>query len=76
MYLQHASLVEINKSSLTENLEARLYNDANCLLEKFPHQENKPAFFGIPFAIKDLIHVNDEALLYWAKEIERSLLST
>ncbi|MDQ0192793.1 amidase [Paenibacillus wynnii] len=81
MYLQHASLVDINKGSLTENLthlykryskvepyinafipeenlEARFFNDANCLLEKFPHQDNRPAFFGIPFAIKDLMHVN------------------
>ncbi|WP_211749221.1 amidase [Paenibacillus sp. Marseille-Q4541] len=39
-----------------DDLNTRLKSDYNILLEKFP--DEKPAFFGIPFAIKDLIHVD------------------
>ncbi|WP_051251389.1 amidase [Paenibacillus harenae] len=82
MFLQDASLADINKVSLTdyltnlycrystvepyvnafipeENFKARLFSDVSSLLEKFPNQNERPAFFGILFAIKDLIHVND-----------------
>lgn len=41
-----------------EQFKARLFRDANQLVEKFPNRHERPAFFGIPFAIKDLIHVN------------------
>ncbi|WP_158560282.1 amidase [Paenibacillus contaminans] len=81
MFLQQASLVDMNNVSLTDKLanlygrytevephvnafiperdfKERLFNDANDLLEKFPNQYERPAFFGVPFAIKDLIHVN------------------
>lgn len=41
-----------------ENFQARLLRDADLLSEKFPHHEKRPPFFGVPIAIKDLIHVD------------------
>lgn len=39
-----------------DDLNNQLKSDLIRLLEKFP--DEKPAFFGVPFAIKDLIHVD------------------
>jgi Asp-tRNA(Asn)/Glu-tRNA(Gln) amidotransferase A subunit family amidase len=47
----------VNAFIQEENFNARLTSDASSLLKKFPDEE-KPALFGIPFAIKDLIHVD------------------
>lgn len=41
-----------------ENFQARLMRDTDLLSEKFPHHEKRPPFFGVPIAIKDLIHVD------------------
>lgn len=46
----------INAFIKEDNYKVRLSNDACSLIKKFP--DEKPAFFGVPFAIKDLIHVD------------------
>ena len=56
-YERYSTIESYVKAFIPEDdLNNRLKRDFSSLLEKFP--DEKPPFFGVPFAIKDLIHVN------------------
>lgn len=46
----------VNAFIKEDNFKERITSVASSLMKKFP--DEKPAFFGVPFAIKDLIHVD------------------
>jgi Asp-tRNA(Asn)/Glu-tRNA(Gln) amidotransferase A subunit family amidase len=41
---------------LEDNVNHRIVYEAENLIKKYPHLENRPPLFGIPVGIKDLIH--------------------
>lgn len=56
-YKRYSAIEPYVKAFVHENdINNRIKSDQNSLVEKFPGE--KPAFFGVPIAVKDLIHVD------------------